>query len=156
MRRRRAEKRTVSPDPKYNSAIVSRFINMVMVKGKKSVAESIVYGSLEIISKKAGSDNPLELFEKAIDNVRPLLEVRPRRIGGATYQVPMEVERNRGNFMSMMWIRDFARKKKGKPMEERLAGELLDAYNNTGSALKKREEMHKMAEANKAFSHYKW
>ncbi|NQU95721.1 MAG: 30S ribosomal protein S7 [Candidatus Omnitrophica bacterium] len=156
MRRRRAEKREVLPDPKYNSALVSRFINMVMVKGKKSVAESIVYGALGVISKKIENSNPLEIFEKAIDSARPLLEVRPRRIGGATYQIPMEVERSRGNFMSMMWIRDFARKKKGKPMKEKLAGELIDAYNKTGAALKKREDMHRMAEANKAFSHYKW
>lgn len=156
MRRRRAEKREVLPDPKYNSALVSRFINMVMVKGKKSVAESIVYGAFGFISKKIGNSNPLEVFENAIDNARPLLEVRPRRIGGATYQIPMEVERGRGNFMSMMWIRDFARKKKGKPMKEKLAGELMDAYNKTGAALKKREDMHRMAEANKAFSHYKW
>ncbi|MGB2706434.1 MAG: 30S ribosomal protein S7 [Candidatus Omnitrophota bacterium] len=156
MRRRRAEKREIMPDPKYDSLLVAKFINMVMLKGKKSVAESIVYGSLDIILKKTGNKSPLELFQKAIDNARPLLEVRPRRIGGATYQVPMEVEKNRGNFISMMWIRDFARSKKGKPMKEKLAGELLEAYNKTGSAVKKREDMHRMAEANKAFSHYRW
>ena len=156
MRRRRAEKRDIIPDPKYNSALVARFINMVMKKGKKSTAEAIVYAALEAVAKKAGSNNPLDAFQKAIDNARPLLEVSPRRIGGATYQVPMEVERNRGNFMAMMWIRDFARAKKGKPMEERLVDELLEAYNKTGSAIKKREDTHKMAEANKAFSHYRW
>jgi len=156
MRRRRAEKREIIPDPKYNSVLVSRFINMVMLKGKKSTAESIVYGAIELISKKIGSKNPLEAFEKAIENARPLLEVRPRRIGGATYQIPMEVEKHRGNFTSMMWIRDFARSKKGKPMKEKLAGELLEAHNKTGSAIKKREDTHRMAEANKAFSHYKW
>ncbi len=156
MRRRRAQKREVVPDPKYNSALLSKFINMVMKQGKRSTAETIVYGALDIIGKKTGSKNPLEVFEKAIDNARPLLEVRPRRIGGATYQVPMEVEINRGNFMAMMWIRDFARAKKGKPMGEKLAGELLEAYNRSGTAVKKREDTHKMAEANKAFSHYRW
>jgi len=156
MRRRRAEKREIIPDPKYKSALVSRFINMVMLKGKKSTAESIVYGAIELVSKKIQTKNPLEVFEKAVDNARPLLEVRPRRIGGATYQVPMEVEKHRGNFMSMMWIRDFARSKKGKPMKEKLAGELLEAYNRTGSAIKKREDTHRMAESNKAFSHYRW
>jgi len=156
MRRRRAEKRKILPDPKYSSLLISKFINMVMKQGKKSVAEAIVYGALDIMAQKAGTKNPLELFERAMDNARPLLEVRPRRIGGATYQVPMEVERERGNFMAMMWIRDFARAKKGKPMKEKLAGEILEACNKTGGALKKREEMHKMAEANKAFSHYKW
>ncbi len=156
MRRRRAEKRKIIPDPKYNSALVSRFINMVMLRGKKSAAESIVYGAIELISKKTENKNPLEIFEKAIDNARPLLEVRPRRIGGATYQVPMEVEKSRGNFMSMMWIRDFARAKKGKPMKDKLAGELLEAYKKTGSAVKKREDTHRMAESNKAFSHYRW
>jgi len=156
MRRRRAEKREIIPDPKHKSVLVSKFINMVMQKGKKSTSESIVYGAIELVLKKTENKNPLEVFEKAIDNARPLLEVRPRRIGGATYQVPMEVERNRGNFMCMMWIRDFARSKKGKPMKEKLAGELLDAYNKTGSAVKKREDTHRMAEANKAFSHYRW
>lgn len=156
MRRRRAEKREVIPDPKYNSEVLSKFINMVMIKGKKSVAESIVYRTLELLAQKTGNKNPLEVFEKGLENARPLLEVRPRRIGGATYQVPMEVERPRGNFMAMMWIRDFARAKSGKSMEEKLANELMDAFNRTGQAVKKREDAHKMAEANKAFSHYRW
>jgi len=156
MRRRRAQKREVIPDPKYNSKLLSRFINMVMICGKKSLAETIVYDALETASKKVGTKNPIEVFEKAIGNTRPLLEVRPRRIGGATYQVPMEVDPSRGNFMAMMWIRDFARSKKGKPMQERLAGELADAFNKTGGAIKKREDTHRMAEANKAFSHYRW
>lgn len=156
MRRRRAEKREILPDPKYNNMVLSKFINMVMIQGRKSTAEAIVYGALDILAEKTGSKNAIEVFEKAIDSARPLLEVRPRRMGGATYQVPMEVERSRGNFMAMMWIRDFARKKKGKPMQEKLAGEILDAYNKTGNAVKKREEAHKMAEANKAFSHYRW
>ncbi len=156
MRRRRAEKRQITADPKYNNLLITKFINMVMRKGKKSTAESIVYGALENAAKKVGSNNPVEVFEKAVENARPLLEVRPRRIGGATYQVPMEVEKNRGNFMAMMWIRDFARSKKGKPMREKLADELVDAYKKTGSAIKKREDTHRMAEANKAFSHYRW
>lgn len=156
MRRHRAQKREVLPDPKYRNLLVSRFINMVMRKGKKSVAESIVYGALDAISKKTGNKNAVEVFEKALNNARPLLEVRPRRIGGATYQVPMEVEPDRGNFMALMWIRDFARSKKGKSMKEKLADEIMDAYNKTGGAVKKREDTHRMAEANKAFSHYRW
>lgn len=156
MRRRRAEKRKILADPKYNSLLLSKFINMVMMMGKKSTAESIVYGALEAIAKKTGNNKPMEVFEKAIDNARPLLEVRPRRIGGATYQIPMEVERSRGNFIAMVWIRDFARAKKGKPMQEKLCNEILEAYNKTGGALKKREDTHRMAEANKAFAHYRW
>ena len=156
MRRRRAQKRKVIPDPKYNSPLLSKFMNMVMTKGKKSTAESIVYGALEAIEKKTGDKNPLGIFEKAVDNARPLLEVRPRRIGGATYQIPMEVERDRGNFMALKWIRNAARSKKGKPMGVKLATELLDAYNKTGAVIKKREDTHRMAEANKAFSHYRW
>jgi len=156
MRRRRAEKRKIDREPKYNSLLLSKFINMVMKKGKKSVAESIVYGAIDIILEKTGNKNPIEFFEKAIDNVRPLLEVMPRRIGGATYQVPMEVDRSRGNFRAMKWIRDFARSKKGKSMKEKLADGIMEAYNKTGPAVKKREDTHKMAEANKAFSHYRW
>lgn len=156
MRRRRAKTRQILPDPKYNNLLLSKFINMVMLKGKKSTSEAIVYGALDTLKEKAGGKNPVEFFEKAVENVRPLLEVKPRRIGGATYQIPIEVPRNRGNFRAMMWIRDFARSKKGKSMGEKLANELMDAYNKTGQAVKKREETHKMAEANKAFSHYKW
>lgn len=156
MRRRRAEKREIQRELKYNSLLLSKFINMIMKKGKKSVAESIVYGAIDIISKKIGNKNPIEVFENAIDNVRPLLEVMPRRIGGATYQVPMEVDRSRGNFRAMKWIRDFARSKKGKSMKEKLADGIVEAYNKTGPAVKKREDTHKMAEANKAFSHYRW
>ena len=156
MRRRRAQRREILPDPKYNSLLLSKFMNMVMVKGKKSTAESIVYGALDIISKKTGNKNPLEVFEKSIDNARPLLEVKPRRIGGATYQIPIEVHPNRGNFVAMKWIRDFARSKKGKPMKEKLANEIMEAFNKSGGAVKKREDTHRMAEANKAFSHYRW
>ena len=155
MRRRRAEKRQVIPDPKYKSAMVSRFINIIMTQGKKSTAEKIVYKSFDLISQKAGKP-ALEVFQKALDNVRPLLEIKPRRIGGATYQVPVEVKSERGVSIGMRWIRNFARVKKGKPMEIKLADELMDAYNGQGSAIKKREDTHKMAEANKAFAHYRW
>ena len=156
MRRRRAQKREIVPDPKYNSMLLSKFINMIMLKGKKSTAEAIAYGALAVLKEKTGGKPPVEVFDKAIDNVRPLLEVRPRRIGGATYQIPMEVERSRGNFMALKWIRDFARSKKGKPMKEKLANELMEAFNGAGGAVKKREDTHRMAEANKAFAHYKW
>ena len=156
MRRRRAEKREITPDPKYDSLLIAKFINMVMTKGKRSLAESIVYGALDLISQKTGNPNSLEVFEKALDNARPLLEVRPRRIGGATYQVPLEVEKNRGSFMAMMWIRDFARAKKGKPMQIRLASEFMDAYKKEGNAMTTRDNVHRMAEANKAFAHFAW
>ncbi|MDP2913656.1 MAG: 30S ribosomal protein S7 [Candidatus Omnitrophota bacterium] len=155
MRRRRAEKRQVIPDPKYKSAAVSRFINIIMTQGKKSKAERIVYKCFDILGEKTKKP-PLEAFQKALDNVRPLLEIKPRRIGGATYQVPVEVRSERGISIGMRWIRNFARVKKGKPMEIKLADEMLDAYNGQGSAVKKREDTHKMAEANKAFAHYRW
>lgn len=156
MRRRRAETRDVIADPKYDSKLISRFINVIMKKGKKALAERIMYNALEIVSKKTGDKNPLEVIQKAVDNVRPLLEVKPRRVGGATYQVPIEVKSDRGNSIAMRWIRDFARQKKGKYMEEKLADEIIDAFKAQGSSMKKREEMHKMAEANKAFAHYRW
>ena len=156
MRRRRAEKREPRPDPKYNSKLLGKFINMVMERGKKSVAESIVYGALDTIKEKVSDKDPLEVFTQAIENARPLLEVKSRRIGGATYQVPIEVKPERGQFMAMRWIRDYARRTKGRPMRERLANELLDVYKREGSTMKKREDTHKMAEANKAFAHYKW
>ncbi|MFA6320744.1 MAG: 30S ribosomal protein S7 [Candidatus Omnitrophota bacterium] len=155
MRRRRAEKRMVIPDPKYKNTTVSRFINVIMKEGKKAVAERIVYRSFEIIAEKAGKP-AMEVFQKAMDNSRPLLEIKARRIGGATYQVPVEVRPERGVSIAMRWIRNFARAKKGKPMEIKLADELLDAYKGEGSAIKKREDTHKMAEANKAFAHYRW
>lgn len=156
MRRRRAEKRKALPDPKYNNALLGKFMNMVMTRGKKSLAENIVYGALEIISTKVKDKDPIDVFEQAIDNVRPLMEVKSRRIGGATYQVPVEVKLDRGQFMGMRWIRDFARQQKGKPMEQRLADELLNAYNNDGPSIKKRSDTHRMAEANKAFAHFRW
>ncbi len=156
MRRRRAEKRPGKKDPKYSNEIVGKFINMVMKKGKKSTAEKIVYNSLEIVKEKSKNSNALEVFTRAVENVRPLLEVKARRIGGATYQVPLEVKPQRGIFLALMWIRNFARAKKGRAMEERLAEEILNAYKKEGAAIKKREDTHKMAEANKAFSHYRW
>jgi len=143
------------PDPKYKSKVVSKFINMIMDRGKKSTAERIVYGAFEEAGKKVGKD-PLETFQKALDNARPLVELKSRRVGGATYQVPIEVRQDRGVSIAMRWLRDFARARKGKPMQEKLAIEIIDAYNNTGTAVKKREDTHKMAEANKAFSHFRW
>ncbi len=156
MRRRRAEKRPVKKDPKYSSELVGKFINMLMLKGKKSIAEKIAYNCLDILKQKNGASDPLEFFQTAIENVRPLLEVKARRIGGATYQVPIEVKPQRGVTLAMMWIRNVAKTKKGRPMEERLAEEIANAYKREGAAVKKREDTHKMAEANKAFSHYRW
>ena len=156
MRRRRAERRKVIPDPKYSSVLVTKFVKMIMTKGKKSKAENIVYGCFALLCERTKKEDPLEVFKKAIDNARPLLEVKPRRVGGATYQVPIEVKPERGTAIALMWIRNAARTKKGKPMKVKLADELLEAYNNQGSAVKKREDTHKMAEANKAFAHYRW
>jgi len=156
MRRRRAVKRVTPPDPKYGDAMVSKFINVIMVDGKKSIAEKIVYGAFDIASEKLDKKNPLEIFIKAIDNARPLLELKARRVGGATYQVPIEVSKNRGIEITFRWIRDFARSKKGKPMQQRLAEEIISAFKGEGSAIKKRDDTHKMAEANKAFAHFRW
>jgi small subunit ribosomal protein S7 len=155
MRRHRAEKREIIPDPKYKNVTVTKFINMVMERGKKAVAERIVYRCFDILAQKTGKGS-LEVFLKALDNARPLLEVKPRRIGGATYQIPIEVRSERGVSIAMRWVRNFARVKKGKPMEIKLSDEILDAYKGEGSSIKKREDMHKMAEANKAFAHYRW
>ncbi len=156
MRRRRSDKRDVIPDPKFNSKVVSRFINILMKKGKRSIAEEILYNALDIVSDNTGNKDALEVLQKAIDNARPLLEIKPRRVGGATYQIPVEVKSDRGSSIAMRWIRDFARQKKGKSMEKKLADEIVDASKSQGSAMKKREDMHKMAEANKAFAHYRW
>ena len=156
MRRRKAPEREISLDPKYNSKTVTKFINMVMTRGKKSIAEKIVYGAFEIMRQKLNDQDALKLFHKAIDNVRPRLEVKPRRVGGATYQIPIEVRQDRGTSISMRWLRDFARNKKGKAMVDRLADELISAYKGEGSAIKKRDDMHKMAEANKAYAHFRW
>ncbi len=154
-RRREAEKREILPDPKYNSKLVSRFVNVILKDGKKSTAERVFYGALDILKEKTGSD-PLKVFKTALENVKPLLEVKPRRVGGATYQVPMEVKPNRRVALAIRWIVSYAKQRKEKTMQERLAGELLDAYNNTGSSIKKKEDTHKMAEANRAFAHYRW
>ena len=154
-RRRVAVKRKVMPDSKYNSILVSRFVNQIMKQGKKSIAERIFYNALEVISEKLKS-NPLDVVTKAIDNVKPVVEVKSRRVGGATYQVPLEVSPDRQVSLALRWILDFARSRKGLSMQDALSAELIDAYNKQGSAIKKREDTHKMAEANKAFSHYKW
>jgi len=156
MRRRRAEKRKVVGDPKYNSDLVSRFISILMVDGKKTVAENIIYNALDILKEKTQEESSVKALNKAVDNVRPRLEVKSRRVGGATYQVPTDVSPARGMSLAMRWIRDYARNKKGKPMEIKLAEELVSAYKSEGPAIKKRDETHKMAEANRAFSHLRW
>ena len=156
MRRRRAEKREPLADPKYNSRLVSKFINNLMYDGKKTVAENIVYKAFEILVEKSEEENGVKAFNRAIDNVRPRVEVKARRVGGATYQVPVEVSVSRGNALAMRWIRDFARRKKGKEMSQKLADELVVAYKGEGAAVKKRDDTHKMADSNKAFSHLRW
>jgi small subunit ribosomal protein S7 len=154
-RRHTAAKREVMPDPKFGDPVVTKFTNALMLRGKKSVAEHIIYGALGIVEKKSGQDS-LKLFHQAIDNVKPSVEVRSRRVGGATYQVPVEVRTERRQALAIRWIIDLARHRQEKTMTERLSGELLDAANGRGAAVKKREDTHKMAEANKAFSHYRW
>jgi small subunit ribosomal protein S7 len=154
-RRRVAEKRETLPDPKYNSKIVSKFVCVLMEKGKKSTAESICYGAFDIIKEKTGND-PLKVFKTALDNVKPLLEVKARRVGGATYQVPVEIRPQRRVALASRWMINYSRSRGEKTMSERLAGEFLDAFNNTGASIKKKEDTHKMAEANKAFAHYRW
>jgi small subunit ribosomal protein S7 len=154
-RRRRAEKRTILPDAKFGDITVSKFMNNVMLDGKKSVAERIVYGALDLMQKRAGND-PVKAFHDAIENVRPHLEVRSRRVGGATYQVPIEVRSERAQALAFRWIIQMARGRSENTMTERLSAELLDAANNRGAAVKKREDTHRMAEANRAFSHYRW
>jgi len=155
VRRRRAEKRQIPPDPVYNDVLVAKLINKVMWDGKKTIAQKIVYGAFDIIRERMNKD-PLEVFHKALDNVRPVLEVRPRRVGGATYQVPIEVQEPRRTSLAIRWIVAAARAKKGKPMKVKLAEEIMAAYNNTGTAVKKKEDVHRMAEANRAFAHYRW
>ncbi len=155
MRRRRAPKRKILPDPKYKNILVAKMINIVMERGKKSTAEGVLYGAFDVLKEKTGKD-PLEVFKQALDNSRPLLETKSRRVGGATYQVPVSVRPDRGNGLAMRWMRIFARDKKGAPMRQKLANEILDAYNKTGAAVKKREDTHKMAESNRAFAHYRW
>ncbi|NMP22024.1 30S ribosomal protein S7 [Sulfobacillus harzensis] len=147
--------RETVPDPVYHSPLVAKFINKVMLSGKKSLAERIVYGAFDIVSEKTGKD-ALEVFETAVKNATPLLEVRPRRVGGATYQVPMEVRPNRRTSLAIRWLVNYSRQRGERTMEERLAAELMDASQNAGGAVKKRDETHRMAEANKAFAHYRW
>ncbi len=154
-RRHKAEKRPIIPDPKFGDQVLSKFMNNLMLDGKKSVAEGIVYGALDRIQSKAGND-PVVLFHEALENVSPSVEVRSRRVGGATYQVPVEVRSERKQALAIRWVIDAARKRSERTMEERLASELLDAAQNRGAAVKKREDTHKMAEANRAFSHYRW
>jgi len=154
-RRHRAEKREVFPDPKSGDQVVSKFMSCIMLDGKKSVAEGIVYGAMDVIEERVKQD-PIGVFHEALDNVKPAIEVRSRRVGGATYQVPIEVRDERRQALAIRWLIDAARNRSENTMVERLSGELLDASNNRGSAVKKREDTHRMAEANKAFSHYRW
>jgi len=151
-----ASKKSLKPDPTYNSKLISKFINCLMWEGKKSVAQRVFYDAMDIISKKVKDVEPLEVFETAVNNVKPLLEVRSRRIGGASYQVPMQVNFRRQQSLAFRWIMQSARSKKGKPMHQRLASELIDAYNGHGGAMTTRENIHRMAEANKAFAHFAW
>ncbi len=148
--------RDILPDPKFGSPVIARFINMVMVSGKKSVAERIVYGAMDVMEERNKSATPVELIEQALENVSPMVEVKSRRVGGATYQVPVEVRPKRRQALAMRWIIDAARSRHESSMPQRLAGELLEAVEQRGSAVKKREDTHRMAEANKAFSHYRW
>lgn len=156
MRRRTADKRQINPDPKFKSILVSKFINMIMERGKKSTAERIMYDAMDLVTQKVDNTNAVTIIEKALANARPLLQLKSRRVGGATYQIPCEVREDKGITIVMRWIRDAARARKGRSMQERLAEELKDAYNGQGTAVKKRDEVHKMAEANRAFSHYRF
>jgi len=155
MRRNRPKRREILADVKYGNLVIAKFINNIMHQGKKSVAESIVYGAFDIITEKTGQD-PVSVFSKAMNNVRPNLKVKSRRVGGSTYQVPLEVRPEEKDALAMRWIIGYSRNRKGKTMKERLAGEFMDAARNEGSSVKKKEETHKMAEANKAFAHYRW
>ena len=154
-RRRAATKRTVLPDPKYGDPVIAKFTNSLMHDGKKSVAERAIYGALDIVEEKT-HQKPLKVFHEAIDNIKPAVEVRSRRVGGATYQVPVEVRNDRRQSLAIRWLVSLSRKRSENTMVERLAGEIIDAANNRGAAVKKREDTHRMAEANKAFSHYRW
>ena len=154
-RRGNVPKREILPDPLYNSILVTKLINSVMLDGKKGVAQKVVYGAFDIVKDKTGKE-PMEVYTQALENVMPSLEVKARRVGGATYQVPMEVRPERRQTLALRWLTTFSRGRGEKTMKERLAGELMDAANNTGSSVKRREDMHKMAEANKAFAHYRW
>jgi small subunit ribosomal protein S7 len=155
-RRHRAEKRTVTPDPRFNSELLAYMINSIMGDGKKSTAAAIVYGALEDIQQKLKEEDPLAVFARAVDNTKPKLEVKSKRVGGATYQVPLEVSPKRQTALACRWLIQYAKTRRGQPMRRALAMEVLDAFNNQGSAVKKRDDTHKMAQANKAFAHYKW
>ncbi|MDP6231220.1 MAG: 30S ribosomal protein S7 [Nitrospinaceae bacterium] len=154
-RRREAEKRQILPDPKFNDLLVARFINNLLKQGKKSIAEGIFYGALDSVGEKTKED-PIKVFKKAVENVSPHLEVKSRRVGGATYQVPVEVKDSRRIALSIRWMIQNAKGRPGRSMAEKLTGEIVDAYNNAGGAIKKKEDVHRMAEANKAFAHYRW
>ena len=154
-RRREVTKSAILPDPKYKNVLVAKFINNIMIQGKKSVAERILYNALEIIQERSKED-PLKVFEKSVNNTKPIIEVKSRRVGGATYQVPTEVRQERRTALAIRWLISYAKDRTEKSMKEKLAAELLDAANNRGGAIKKREDVHKMAEANKAFAHYRW
>lgn len=154
-RKRSIDKREILPDPKYGDRLLAKFVNGLMSKGKKSTAENIIYSALDIIADKA-KDDPLKIFRAAMENVKPLVEVKSRRVGGSTYQIPVEIRPDRRNALSMRWLISYARQRSEKSMEEKLAAEFLDAANNRGASIKKKEDTHKMAEANKAFSHYRW
>ncbi len=154
-RRREVPKRKINPDPKFHDRLVAKFMNNMMERGKKSLAERIFYGAMDIIEKRS-NEEPLKMFKRAMDNVKPVLEVKARRVGGATYQVPVEIRTQRRTALGMRWLIGYARARGEKTMVERLAAELIDAANNRGSSIKKREDTHKMAEANKAFAHYRW
>jgi len=155
-RKKKTQDRGIAPDPKYNSVVLSKFVNRMMWEGKRSITLRIVHNALGILGTKVSDKEPLDIFLKAIDNVKPIIEVKSRRVGGATYQVPMDIKEHRREALGMRWIINAARARSGHGMDERLAAELMDAYNNTGTAFKKREDTHKMAEANKAFAHYRW
>jgi small subunit ribosomal protein S7 len=155
-RRKITERRTIQPDPRYNSVLVSKFTNGIMERGKKRVAQQIFYGAMDIIEEQIKDAEPIAVFDKAMEMVRPKVEVKSRRVGGATYQVPVEVRPERRNALAIRWIINFAKGRPGKTMSEKLAAELLDAYNERGGSVKKRDDTHRMAEANKAFAHYRW
>ena len=155
-RRRQAVKRPLLPDAKYHSTLVSRFVNVLMIGGKKSLAQRVVYGAFDRLAEKNPASNPLDILQRAVDNAKPRLEVKARRVGGATYQVPMEVTSDRQMSLALRWIVDFADSRKGLPMQDALATEIMEAYQGQGNAIRKRDEVHKMAQANKAFAHFRW
>ena len=155
-RRREVPKRKINPDPKFGDRTLAKFMNVLMLKGKKSIAEQIMYQSFNHIAERGGGEEPLKMFKKALDNVKPMIEVKSRRVGGATYQVPVEVRAERRNALAMRWIITYARDRSERTMAEKIANEIIDAAQNRGNAVKKKEDTHKMAEANKAFAHYRW